>query len=132
MRPRIHDGKRRLDRDNVLPVIFDRRDMPGSGEVAAVSAQVTRCVLDIDPAREDAGAARGYDARSPAWVGTEAPPLATIDIRRLEKKERLVAPAGLEPTAYGLGNRRSIQLSYGASPRDGRRDTRSPALRQGY
>src|SRR5829696_2027148 len=25
-----------------------------------------------------------------------------------------VAPAGLEPTAYGLGNRRSVQLSYGA------------------
>lgn len=26
-----------------------------------------------------------------------------------------MAPAGLEPTAYGLGNRRSIHLSYGAS-----------------
>ncbi len=27
-----------------------------------------------------------------------------------------MAPAGLEPTAYGLGNRRSIHLSYGAEP----------------
>ena len=27
----------------------------------------------------------------------------------------MVAPAGLEPTAYGLGNRRSILLSYGAN-----------------
>ena len=29
----------------------------------------------------------------------------------------MVAPAGVEPTAYGLGNRRSIHLSYGASRR---------------
>jgi hypothetical protein len=28
----------------------------------------------------------------------------------------LVTPGGLEPPAYGLGNRRSILLSYGVAP----------------
>ena len=31
-------------------------------------------------------------------------------------KGRVVTPGGLEPPAYGLGNRRSILLSYGVTP----------------
>ena len=36
--------------------------------------------------------------------------------KRLPALINLVRPAGLEPAAYGLGNRRSIRLSYGRIP----------------
>ncbi len=35
-----------------------------------------------------------------------------------DPSEEMVSPAGLEPAACGLGNRRSIRLSYGDTDRE--------------
>jgi hypothetical protein len=66
-------------------------------------------------------------AASVATMTGEIPPTRRSPLAETE----LVAPTRLERVAYGLGNRRSIHLSYGASETEGASDTAYARALQG-
>ena len=58
--------------------------------------------------RTDAGSGKDCKVFGTAELGIKKRPLSSVD-----NSKKPIRPAGLEPAASGLGNRRSIRLSYG-------------------
>ncbi len=65
-----------------------------------------------NPVQHAAASAR-TESQSNSAESDKPPPLQELAPPCDSTRDWQVHPAGLEPTTYGLGNRRSIQLSYG-------------------